>query len=462
MVCAIWFRRDLRVEDNRAVYRALENGERPFCVFVIDPKVLSASASPIRSSYLKASLEELNEELDDNLTLLLGDTPSELARFVSQNGISDLYSSRDVTPLSRKMQRQVAEALSKVGVRLHLVDTPYLVPPEQVLKEDGSPFRVFTPYFRSWIRSALVEKVVRLPRRYEFRSSKPDVRNEWGPLEQVVSYRGQFPTSSAEIAARLDYFADEILPDYSELRDFPAKDGTSRLSVALKFGRIHPRTIFERVVDFDPGLRFISELCWRDFFGAILYHNPQSPNVSLDVRYDSMRWDVGPRAESRLEAWKKGRTGYPLVDAGMRELLETGYMHNRVRMVVGSFLVKDLHIDWRLGARYFMDKLLDGDVASNIGGWQWVAGCGSDAAPFFRVFNPTLQLQKFDPQGHYIRRYLPELGDSDVGNWAGMSLADSILDEDGRRYPLQIVDHDVERKEALRRLRELSSDGFAS
>ena len=461
MGSAIWFRRDLRVGDNKAVLRALQSGEKPFCVFVVDPKVLSASSSALRTRYLKAALEELNEELDDNLTLMFGDSAVQLARFVTENGISDLYCSRDVTPLSRLIESQVAEALRTIGVRVHFVDTPYLVDFDKVLKEDGSPFRVFTPFFKTWIKSALAVEVVRLPRKYEFQSANLPEQRNWGPLGKVVSYSGHFATSSAEIVARLDHFADEILPKYSELRNFPSIDGTSRLSVALKFGRIHPRTIFKRVVDFDPGLRFTSELCWRDFFGSVLYHNPNSPKVALDPKYDAMRWDTGSIADSRLQAWKSGETGYPLVDAGMRELLETGYIHNRVRMVVGSFLVKDLHLDWRLGARHFMSHLLDGDVASNIGGWQWIAGCGSDSAPFFRIFNPTLQLQKFDPEGDYVRRFIPELTHLDKKGWASFIRADSAL-QDRRLYPRQIVDHNLERREARLRLSELSALGFVN
>jgi deoxyribodipyrimidine photo-lyase len=282
----------------------------------------------------------------------------------------------------------------------------------------GTPYRVFTPFFRAW-KSHGVEEPHAAPAKVKLGATERDALD------------------------RLDEFAHGSLDHYADHRDLPAIEGTSRLSPAIRWGIVHPRTVIaatDRTHDV-----FRSELAWRDFYADVLWHQPKSAWQSMQPKMRGIPNDEGALADQRFTAWAEGRTGYPIVDAGMRQLLEIGWMHNRVRMIVASFLVKDLHLAWQRGARHFMDHLVDGDLASNNHGWQWAAGTGTDAAPYFRIFNPTAQSKKFDPQGDYIRRYVPELADASAKEIHAPS------DPERFGYPHPIVDHAIERAETLRR-----------
>ena len=355
----------------------------------------------------------------------------------------------DFGPRGSARDREVAEALAAGGRRLRSVDSPYAVAPGMVRGASGSPLRVFGAFRRAWAavgwdRPAPTPSV-------SFLGGESDIgidEIEGGGAEPgraglppwweglPLGPAARLPSPGAAVAeARLDRFMAGPVVDYATDRDRPGRRGTSGLSPYLRFGCIHPRTVLERLGTGTGDDRMRDELAWRDFYADVVWHRPESVRQSWMAFGRHLRFDSGPRARDRFGAWATGRTGYPLVDVGMRQLLVEGWMHNRVRMVTASFLVKDLHIDWRLGARWFMWHLVDGDLASNQHGWQWVAGTGTDAAPFHRVFNPRLQQERFDPDGTYVRRYLEQATPSTV-------------------HRLPVVDHAVERREALARFDE--------
>ncbi len=437
MSSVMWFRRDLRVNDHPALLAAGEVGP-VYPLFVFDP-VLWDKAGPIRGQYLLDSLASLNESLGGHLTIRIGPPADVVPEFAREVAAESVHISADYGPYGSRRDATVAETLS---VPLVATGSPYAIAPGRVRKGDDTAYKVFTPFYRAWFKHGW-----RAP--------------ATGPLPELVSAPSHdLPTISSltfklppagEHAAldRLATFRENILSDYPESRDRADSDGTSALSHHLKYGEIHPRTILAKLGPEDEVFR--KEICWREFYADVLVHNPKSASESLDSRFDSvMPWATGPEADAAFTAWTQGKTGFPYVDAGMRQLAATGWMHNRVRMVVASFLVKDLHIPWQRGAEFFMTQLRDGDLASNSHGWQWTAGCGTDASPFFRVFNPITQGLKFDPQGEYVRRYVPELahlpGKTIHTPW------DATLSGLGgydHGYPEPIVDHKAEREVAL-------------
>ncbi len=399
-----WFRRDLRICDNPALAAA---GPDAVGVFIRDPRLRGVGA--VRTEYIDEALRELGEQRP--LVVRAGDPASALLDLAAEYGATDVYCTGDTTPFARRRDGEVADALAAAGITLHTVDTPYAIPPGEVLNGSGSAYRVFTPFYKAWL-----------------------ARGWPAPADPVVE---------TPAVARWRRFRDEALGAYKRDRDFPALAATSRLSAALHFGQIHPRTILAETPDAatDP---FARQLAWREFCADVLWHQPQAVWSSLDPRFDTdMRYDDD---DAMFEAWRQGRTGYPFVDAGMRQLAAEGWMHNRLRMVTASFLIKDLHQPWQRGAAWFMQHLVDADVANNQLGWQWVAGCGTDAAPYFRIFNPVTQGRRFDPDGDYIRRYVPELADVPDPHEPGVLAPD---------YPAPVVDHARERDEALARFQAL-------
>jgi deoxyribodipyrimidine photo-lyase len=342
-------------------------------------------------------------------------------------------------------QSAVAELLYGAGISLQLVGSNYAVQPGTVRKDDESPLRVYTPFYKRWV---------------QFIGQRPiEVKTE---SVSWVAGSGELPELSqdcnmkiqASEAYALDTwrrFQKRALRDYSENRNRTDLSGTSHLSHALAHGEIHPRTLLAELGD-SPGEEvFRKELAWREFYADVLFHNPHTYDGYYEPRFEKMRYDSAEN-NSKLEAWKTGNTGYPIVDAAMRQLLTTGWMHNRSRMIVASFLVKDLHIEWQIGARWFEKWLTDFDPASNSHGWQWTAGCGTDASPYYRVFNPTLQGYKFDPNGDYVRKYIPELR-----HIAGAEVHEpwKLIDGLQNGYPAPILDHSIERDESLARLEEI-------
>jgi deoxyribodipyrimidine photo-lyase len=324
--------------------------------------------------------------------------------------------------------------------------SPYAVTPGRVTKADGTPFKVFTPFARAWREHGL-----RAP------AADPDgipwaagVRSDDPPEAPGLGDVVLPPAGEAAAHAAWERFRDERLSGYDEARNSPGVDGTSRMSAYLKYGCIHPRTLLADLAghEGEAARRYVDELAWRDFYADVLWHRPDSAREYLNPQLQGMEYDTGPDAETLVAAWEQGRTGFPIVDAGMRQLLGEAYVHNRVRMIVASFLVKDLHQEWTRGARYFMQHLVDGDLASNNHGWQWVAGTGTDASPYYRVFNPVTQGKKFDPDGVYVKRWVPELRGLDARHVHEPWTAPGGI-PDG--YPEPIVDHAHERQVSLDR-----------
>ncbi|MCF8551348.1 MAG: DNA photolyase family protein [Candidatus Nanopelagicales bacterium] len=433
MPSIMWFRRDLRIQDNPAL---LEAGPQVLPLFILDP-ALWDSASNNRRAYLAQSLRSLNESLGGALVVRHGKPANVLSELVREIGADSVHIAADFGPYGQQRDREVEAALAELSVPLIRTGSPYAVAPGRVLKGDGTPFRVFTPFYKNWVEHGWREPA---------RGPLPTFVT--APSEGLPTVQSSIPLPEAgEDAAwrRWKHFKKSALAQYSEDRNRPDLDGTSMLSHSLKYGEIHPRSLLAELAPED--IVYIKEICWREFYADILFNNPQTVHTSLDARYDSiMPWASGPEADSMFDAWCEGRTGYPIVDAGMRQLVSTGWMHNRVRMITASFLVKDLHIPWQRGAQFFMQHLVDGDLASNTHGWQWTAGCGTDASPFYRVFNPITQGLKFDPNGEYVRRYVPELD-----HLAGGSAHEpwDVLGGYDHGYPEPIVDHKVEREVAL-------------
>ncbi len=439
----LWFRRDLRLRDHPALAAASSGNEEVLACFVLDPR-LEASSGPRRLQFLGDSLRQLRDDLDGRLLVTRGQPERQISRIAKEIGASAVHISQDFAPFGQRRDEKVRAALESVP--LVKTGSPYLVSPGRVTKKDGSPYKVFTPFLSAWR-----EVGWRKPAR-----SGGDSARWLDPVQlridqcEIPDHGLVLDLAAGEAAAsqRWKSFVDNGLQRYHEDRNRPDLEGTSRMSAHLKFGTIHPRTMVADLNIRGKGAQaYLRELAFRDFYADVLHHWPASAWRNWNGDFDAIKTDTGAAAKRRFESWKAGETGFPIVDAGMRQLRETGFMHNRVRMIVASFLVKDLHLPWQWGAEWFLDQLTDGDMANNQHGWQWCAGCGTDAAPYFRVFNPVTQGEKFDPSGDYIRRWVPELRGAD----------DAHLRKGERPpgYPEPIVDHGAERAEALRRYHSL-------
>jgi len=409
---------------------------------VLDP-VPWRAAAPVRRAHLIASLRALGEDLrglGGRLVVREGDPVREVAAVVREVGAAEVHVSADHGPYGRRRDDAVEEALD---VPLRRTGSPYAVAPGRVVKADGDPYRVFTPFLRAWSEHGARAPLPRPEDVAWADADSVDLPKEPGPPGVRLPDAGE-----AAALATWEAFRGEGVDRYADLRDRADLEGTSRLSAHLKFGEIHPRTLLDGL----SSQTFRAELAWRDFYADVLWHHPETAREYLKPEMAGMRYDTGAEADALFDAWCEGRTGFPFVDAGMRQLLGEGWMHNRVRMVVASFLVKDLHQEWTRGAAHFMRHLVDGDLASNSHGWQWTAGCGTDASPWFRVFNPVSQGRRFDPEGDYVRRWVPELR-----GVAGAAVHEPWkLDVPG--YPAPVVDHAEERREALERYEAIRAD----
>ncbi|NBP51151.1 MAG: deoxyribodipyrimidine photo-lyase [Actinobacteria bacterium] len=398
----VWFRRDLRLADNEALSRAA--GDGPVVpLFVLDPLFFAKSGAP-RVAFLLRSLAALNDSMNGALVVRSGDPAVVVPQVAAEANARAVFAAADFAPYGARRDAQVAGALARDGRSLVHAGSNYAVPPGTVRKGDGTPYAVFTPFFKAW-------QLVGWPAPFE----APAVRWHRLPSEPLPAEppcgAALPPAGEDAVDARWDDFASRALDRYYDDRNAPGIDGCSMLSPYLRFGTVHPRTLLAGLDDSKSQHHYRSELCWREFYADVLHHHPDSSWRNLQRRMDRMEVDSGPRAEARFAAWCRGETGYPIVDAGMRQLLALGWMHNRVRMITASFLVKDLHLPWQWGARHFMRHLVDGDLASNSHGWQWTAGTGTDAAPYFRIFNPVMQGVRYDPDGAFVRRWIPELAD---------------------------------------------------
>lgn len=473
-VALFWFRRAVRLDDNRALFAALDAADTVVPVFVLDPTILThPTTGPARTRFLFESLASVDESLQakgSRLVIRHGKPVEELSRLVEETGATALFFGRDYEPYSRERDAAVNEAMTARGVVVETENDHLLAEPGDVLAKGGAPYTVFTPYKRVWFERALDEPLdapEQLPAVPETVTSDglPADPNAEGVPVPLAGQQPRVTGGEAEARRWLDAFVAECAGDYKAERDFPAREGTSRLSAYLRMGVLSPRRAVSDVRKRRAGLgkdgatgvdAWMSELAWRDFYYQILWHFPHVAGGAFRPAFNDVQWENDERL---FQAWCEGKTGYPFVDAGQRQMNAEAWMHNRARMVTASFLTKDLLIDWRRGERYFMQKLVDGDLASNNGGWQWAAGTGTDAQPFFRIFNPVTQGEKFDPEGEYVRRYVPELANVPARfihrpwemSQSEQEAAGCVI---GRDYPAPIVDHKVQRARALRIYRQ--------
>ena len=421
-----WHRRDLRMEDNSGLFKALTSGNKIQSVFIFDTNILRllTNKEDARITFIYREIARLKSEyksLGADLLVLYGDPIEILPKLALEIGAETVFTNRDYEPKAVKRDKRIYEVLEHHKINFIGAKDHVIFEKDEITKGDGLPYTIYTPYANKWREKLTNQDYSSFPTEQYFNQLLTNVAaQKMFPVEDLgfkTNEKIQFPS-------RL--IPNEILKNYHETRDLPYMKGTSKLSVHLRFGTISIRQLAQAALT--KNSVYLNELIWRDFYQMIIHHFPQSVEQAFKMKYEKIEWEHN---ENHYKAWCEGKTGYPMVDAGMRELNTTGFMHNRVRMVVASFLCKHLLLDWKWGAAYFAEKLLDYEEASNIGGWQWAAGCGCDAAPYFRVFNPTLQQQKFDPKLEYIKKWIPEF--------------------DTKEYPEPIIEHTFARDRVINR-----------
>jgi deoxyribodipyrimidine photo-lyase len=462
-----WFRRDLRDHDNAGLYHALKDAEAVWCVFVFDTEILEAlpTRNDRRVEFIHGSVVELDAALRERgggLIVRHGRAREAIPTVASELKVDAVYTNHDYEPAALNRDGEVEDALKSQGMSFHTFKDTVIFEKDEVLTQAGGTFSVFTPYKNAWLkkletrgdfywRAYPVEKYIKALAKPA--AGKIPPLSSMGFESANIRKLGVVPGMSGAEALLSDFLTR--IAGYKDARDFPAVKGVSYLSVHNRFGTVSIRRLVnEALLAQAEGIgpaTWLSELVWRDFYFQILWHHPRVATRSFKPEYDAIRW-----SDDKLlyAAWCEARTGYPIIDAAMRQIAQTGYMHNRLRMIVASFLTKDLHIDWRAGERYFADNLIDFDLAANNGGWQWAASTGCDAQPYFRIFNPVSQSEKFDPRGKFIRRYVPELArvpDAYIhAPWTMPPLeqqaASCVV---GRDYPAPVVDHALAREKTL-------------
>lgn len=457
MPTVLWFRRDLRLADQPALYRATRDaaaaGDATVALFVLDEALLRPAGRP-RQAFLFRCLRELDAALDGRLVVRRGDPVAVVPALAREVGASAVHVTADTGPYGAARDEQVAAALAclEPTVAFVRIGSPYAVSPGRLRPANHDEFRVFTPFYRAWHEHGWPPPAP-APHPSQLRWAT-GVATEPIPADPDLGDL-RLPAAGERAALAAWERFQETLPRYARERDRPDRSTTSGLSVYLKFGCLHPRTLLHALPPGEESSQaFRRQLAWREFYAYVLHLHPASARTDLSPRLAGMVYDSGAEADARFRAWTEGRTGYPFVDAGMRQLAAEGWMHNRARLVAASFLVKDLHLPWTRGARHFLSLLVDGDLASNNHGWQWVAGSGNDATPYVRVFNPVAQAERFDPEGNYVRRYLPELR-SVAG--AAVHRPWELPEGPPGGYPLPIVDHARERQEAIDRFHALGT-----
>jgi deoxyribodipyrimidine photo-lyase len=468
----VWFRRDLRTFDHAALHAALSQSAQVYCVFIFDKTILQyLPRHDRRVRFIHDSIVELSEslaQLGGSLIVRHANSETEIPRIAAELNVNAVFTNHDYEPQAIQRDATVSERLASFNCAFHTFKDQVIFEKDEVLSQSGTPFSVFTPYKNAWLK--------------KFYAEGSDFYAKAYPIEKYAQRFAQHENQSIPTLAEMGFDAQAIaLPagmsggaklledfltrmgDYGVTRDFPAVKGPSYLSVHLRFGTVSIRHLVREAMtnirtasNMNGAQVWLSELIWRDFYAMILHHHPHVVDRAFKPAYDAIQWESGEHAEALFKAWCEGRTGYPLVDAAMLQLNQTGYMHNRLRMVTASFLVKDLGIDWRWGERYFAQQLNDYDLASNNGGWQWAASTGCDAQPYFRIFNPITQSEKFDAEGKFIKRYLPQLSNLSTKQiHAPWKVNHDLLAQCdlqiGINYPPPIIEHDIARNKTLAR-----------
>lgn len=433
-VSIFWFRRDLRLEDNHGLYKALISGNKVLPIFIFDTNILKqfSDKKDIRVDFIIQALQKINKELREkvgsSIEFFYGNPLDIFTELISKYNIVSLYLNEDYEPYAIKRDNDIKEFLEEKNVEVYSFKDNVIFHKDDILKKDGKPYTIYTPYSKVWLSKFNEIDIETYP-------SEEHLNNilVHSPDNFDITRLGFLKTDFLYSPPIIN---EDIIENYEETRDKPyLENGITRLGVHLRFGTLSIRKLVQ--VSQNLSEVYLKELIWREFFMQILYHFPYVEHSSFKTKYNRIRWE---NDETLFQKWCEGRTGYPIVDAGMRELNTTGFMHNRVRMIAGSFLTKDLLIDWRWGELYFANKLLDYDLSANNGNWQWVAGCGCDSSPYFRIFNPITQQQKFDPQLIYVKKWVKEFGTKD--------------------YPQPIIEHSFARNRTLERFKKDLEDEF--
>lgn len=422
-VVLFWFRRDLRLEDNAGLDAALSSGFPVVPVFIFDTTILQhlEDKDDRRVSFIYAALEDLQDKLisvESSLDVRYGKPIDTIKALLQDYTVQAVYTNHDYEPDAVKRDEEISRMLQAIGVHFHAFKDQVIFEKDEVVNDDGSGYMVYTPYAKKWKRRLQETGLSSYPSQKKMAHFFRQKRRAFPSLEAMGF------VLNPDIPA-LEKANKSIMSQYHQTRDIPSQKGTTRMGIHLRFGTISVRQLVAQAMELNEV--YLGELIWREFFMQVLWHHPRVVTEACKKEYDAIRWRNN---EAEFERWCRGETGFPIVDAGMQELNATGFMHNRVRMIVGSFLVKDLLIDWRWGEAYFARRLLDYELSSNNGNWQWVAGCGCDAAPYFRVFSPEAQAKRFDPEGTYIRKWVPEFETKD--------------------YPRPIVDHAAARERCIK------------
>ena len=421
-VTIFWFRRDLRLDDNVGLFHALNSEYQVLPIFIFDTDILERlPEDDSRVTFIHDRLSQIQNQLkkfDSSIAVYKGKPIKVFNKLADEYNIKEVYTNHDYEPYAISRDKEIESFLSDKKIQFSTFKDHVIYERDEIVKQDGLPYKVYTPFSKIWLKQFKLDGLTFFPSENHLGNSVKTQDLSFLSLKDIG-----FKTSSVKVK---NYTIDDsIITDYEATRNFPAKESTSRIGPHLRFGSVSIRKVVKKASEHKNNT-FLKELIWREFFMQILWHFPHTTNQSFKPQYDRIVWRNN---EEEFKAWCEGRTGYPLVDAGMRQLNETGFMHNRVRMLVGSFLCKHLLIDWRWGEAYFAEKLHDYEMASNVGNWQWVAGCGVDAAPYFRIFNPTTQIQKFDKDHSYIKKWVPEYQEL--------------------TYPTPIVDHSMARERCL-------------
>ena len=422
-----WFRRDLRLNDNCGLYHALNSGKKVLPIFIFDEDILSRLPdNDARVSFLHQELININTQLKNvgaSLAVFHGKPLDIFEQLLEQHSIGTVFTNHDYEPYALQRDQEIKAFLQAKGTSFKTFKDQVIFERNEIVKKDGTAYKVYTPYSKKWLEAFHHKGLQFFPSEGKLNELLQTTENPFLSLTDIG-----FQPSTIKVASYK--VSPQLIDAYEETRNFPSKDSTSKLGTHLRFGTVSIREMVAKASK-SNNIVFLKELIWREFFMQILWHYPQTTKDSFKPQYDRILWRNN---EEEFKKWCAGETGYPLVDAGIRELNQTGFMHNRVRMLVGSFLCKHLLIDWRFGEAYFAEKLHDYEQSSNVGNWQWVAGCGVDAAPYFRIFNPTTQIQKFDKELTYIKKWVPDFQEL--------------------TYPVQIVDHKMARERCLATYKE--------